>query len=255
VITVRSITPEADLTRGAVQFTSLDITDDYIEGSSNGLSLLYTSLNNLEKTDGRNLLSDVISEQSQIVNRFTFNYPEAEGFTGSLEVNGSDYWVFENNKTQFISASNGTVSTLKLSIDGHDITYQIDVYSSDICSPAHRQYTITPADLSDQNGVLRLNDYQPVAGRIIITPIVNGVEENEFFIRKIRISKTELPGSLSYFDEGIEESVSTSEQLQLLIKDFDSESTEGFISLGARFAINQEEITIDQFYPSLAIAG
>jgi len=252
-VQVVSQIPENTLTYGATQYTRLKVSDDYVaHSSSNQLSVLYTSLEGLHDVGDRNLVNDVLDTPTGEINRFNFNYPESGSLSGSLKINEDDYWIFTEGKSQFLAYSDAQVQSLQFLIDNYSVSYIIDVYSDDLCSPGHTQYQITSSDLIETSGILNVASYQSKAGRIVVTPTIDGVADDQQFLQQIHISFQELPNQLEFTDGEVDRRVNTHDVVKLLVNDRDNSEQKAFLSQGHSVVLRKPTEELSQFFPSLA---
>ncbi|MCI2285224.1 hypothetical protein L3081_19910 [Colwellia sp. MSW7] len=121
-----------------------------------------------------------------------------------------------------------------------------------MCSPQYLQYQVASADLIAQNGVLNVNSYKPTSGRVIVTPIIDGLADEEQFLKQIHVSFQELPDILSYSDEEVKRTVRSYNVIKLTILDFDNTEGRGFLSHEPLVGIKSKKEELSHFIPSSA---
>ena len=259
-ISLVSNVPQDNLTKGSPLFTRVRVTDDLLVNSQTRYIPLLSSLSGLDNPEGRNLRqssSRQTGPDGPLVNQVAFNYPESNQFNGQLLINGERYWLFENGQsTLFPGVDTAGVNSLQLEINGNSVSYQIEIFSEDLCSAEHQIITVTESDLLATNGELNLNRYSRGTSRFVVTPIINGVLNSETaFLKKIIIHGSDTPRTLNYQFEDIDRNASESNPIQLIVSDNDSPQGVGVLSLATELVLSENTQDFETYWPSVVENG
>jgi hypothetical protein len=190
-----SVEPENETIRGSLIYPLLRVEDDFVKDqNSNTAAWLYTSLNGLADPQGGNLQVTVPAEDAPP--RFSFGYPESEGISATLRINDKYHLIFADGNATLIPTESASIESVRLTVEGYQVDYEVDVFTSVMCTPLHQHYELSAEDLAAAGGTVTLADYPPAGpARTIITPRIRGMADGAAPLHRIIISQAELPGS------------------------------------------------------------
>src|SRR5690606_24848090 len=121
---------------------------------------VFSSLSGLDDAAGRAIHGGVPEVDNPLGRGgIAFDYPESEGWTGSLKVNDNELWSFSQGVSSFNSHANSSITSIALVVDGVRTGYTLMYRSGNQCGGTYETLTLTADQLV--GGRVRFSDWLP----------------------------------------------------------------------------------------------
>ncbi|KPA12609.1 Cell surface receptor IPT/TIG domain protein, partial [Candidatus Magnetomorum sp. HK-1] len=221
--------PQKTVTKGGLSFQTFEITDDYATIHEPVLFFpVYSSLMDDRSPMGKSLVIHQDETHQEHNPYVSFSYPEADGISASLNINGRPYIQVQNQHMHVFACPTITgQSSGFLTVDAgseYSILYHVKYFQDNECHAMPKEETI-----NSTLGV-PLSLIESYVAVEIVPEILHNDHPVEIFLKQIRIDLKNLSKISSYQGETYVRNVSDKIMITLHISDHSNGEGIGFIA-------------------------